>query len=185
MDSEDIYVLEINEYLLQIEDIISKYIRLPDDLVFVNGVRLPVINKSEVSYLIERGHVTNKPTMPYISAYMFKDIFTKYIIDNNPDRDLLYVNEVDDRVDHVYDVDRYTEIDDIIYSFINDITELDKDTILSLMNIIVAKHIHIVEAMPYCIYSINVDNEYMILKRLDDIRVYRYKQIIKGLENDS
>jgi len=185
MNGKNVFILEINDYLLNIESIINKYIKLPNGLIFVNGVRLPVIDKTEVSNLIEKGLISRVPSMPYISAYLFKDIFLNTIIDNNPERELLYINKVTGCIDRVYDMpDNLTPID-IIYSFINNISEADVDAILSLVNSIIFRYIHIVEASPYSIYEINVDSQYLILKRLDDIRVYRYKQLLTGAEYDT
>lgn len=193
------YDFNINSLLVDMENILKKYVVIPEGLSFIKGVSTPIYDRVELGrYEDNNIPIHNTPQCPFIAPNIVKDILEIHLVNSHPDSETIYKNKLLNKISPIYDVNRSTSNVDILTAVLTvtnhsyDImySNVDLTDLLSTVNTIINKfNIAIGNNFRY-IYSIDVNRESFIIYRYITIGEYRYeecnniKQIEKEYEHD-
>ena len=174
------YILDINEILEYSEIIFSKYITLPNDLIYVKGIRYNILNRCDL-HNIPKKYITNKPELPVISVEYMMYMLSSYILNLSELVSDFKVNKLMPSDAHstnfISELNIIEDTSNLIYSYIPDISDDDTaklNEILEKLYRVVDKHLTNFNK----IHKIEYEHNMIILILFEDIRVYRYEEYL-------
>jgi translation elongation factor EF-Ts len=178
-----VIVVSIDEELSVIERILSNYIVLPEDAIFLKGLRDPISSRSELTNyeaMNKNNLIANKPWHPYLSAYIVRDhiykclkTLTRYeeLYNSNPTMKSggtpIY-NEVPPGID-------------VVKLYIEDISDDDLKQINKILDSI-KKNMMDKFINEDHVYDICISSQHFVLKNKGHIKAYRFQELLDNME---
>ncbi len=178
------YILNIEDMLVGMEVIISKYNVVPQGLRFVPGRRAPLYDSSNLDEC-QNKVISPTPYYPYLSAYIVRDLFYLYIMNRNEHKNLFSKNPMvpENNVKVYYNEhDLGTTVDGVIAHYIPNITIADLDAMNNLVSYSVDELWCIVKRSRNSIYEIDVETKNFVVIQKEDIRALRFQEAADIIE---
>lgn len=177
------YHLNIDSAMTIIDRILSKYVPpvINTDVVwYVKGLRHPLSTRKHLDRYKKEGLAKNTPWHPYLAIPILQDMLEYYQYRHTNYPELFKVNPMANG-NSVYSLSPGTHDATIILSYYPGI---DTDDLYEIANIFLDVYETCLKAIfteaPDHIYRINIDTNMYRLCRLDDIRAYRYDELLAG-----
>lgn len=176
-------VVDINSRLMLAEDILSRYVSIPEYAIFVKGLRDPVDNKAGISTFVKRGLIKNTPWHPYISAFILKEIFYRRVVDLSTTTTADYkINRLTSSRAPIYDINYDIDLHLIPGLYIPDLTEEDSLYIAKECEKIVDVMLNLVPTPENHIIELDITSEHAIINKYSEILSYRYIEALSNAE---
>jgi hypothetical protein len=187
-------VLNIEEYLIDIEKIVNNYIPYPDNVVYVKNIRVPVIintgldsvedypedciiaGEDYIRLYTRNNMISDTPWHPFKCINLVVDLLTLMIHDESEHRELFIRNPYIPNGGKKFIPKLYATDEDIIYSYIKDISDKDFADILTYVSDIykiVSVH---TEPYPNNYFTFDTESINFIIIDHGDIRSIRWDE---------
>lgn len=199
-DSTGRYDFNISVDVLDIENILKKYIPIPTGMSFIKGSTDPIYDKAELDRYKNTGiKIYDTPQCPFIAPAIIKYILELSLINSHPHSDEIYNNIMLDKCSPIYDVNIHNTNADILLSTLpksNDgrysamYSSIDLNNMLNIIDKIIDKFNMVINNNFRYVYSIDISRDIYIIYRYITIGEYRYnecithKQLEKEYENE-
>jgi len=183
-DYTESYALDIEGELLLIERVFSKYLELPDGLVFTNGKRYPIEDRSLLTHIPERLR-HDEPTAAILCTECISTCIVNYVVSFCQMKSLLFTNKLLTTSKSLVDV-LYTddEINELLIKYIENISHEDIVYIEDIITSSIYKKIDMIMSINNAnkISRLRHDSIPLYLEFTDDVRAYRYEETLLNPE---
>jgi len=177
------FIFDLEQPLTYIENILKKYVLMPDNCTYLKGVRLPVSNLSNIDTYRKNNMVSHTPYHPITAPYIVKEMLLLYIRDLNPNQSLIYSNVMNTNCGgELYPTVSNMTNETIVMGQAPGITTEDFNTIMEYYNNLAIHVKTIIEKTPAYVFNISIESNRFILYKLVDIKAFRYQELIDAID---
>lgn len=183
--------LDIEEELKELDDIFMGYKKLPDELLFLKGTRYPISvddRRHNIAKLEALNMISTKPYLAIHSVECVIEVLTKLYIENSADKELFFKNpltniSVSFISKHILSVD----IKELVLLYIVDntidyygvVNSVHLDFIANRIEELFIKMYKLIpNGFTNNVIDFSIDSENIIFEIGDDIRSYRFDEVI-------
>ena len=202
MRIRDILIVDLDIHLSTLDDMLRSFIPITEG-IFVRNKRFPITEEMYISDVLVNEYstgidilldnrvttktgrclnITHGPELSIFSAKMVRDIIYVIAKEANPAKEFIFINPLDTKETDSLMPNEITSmcyVEDVIERYCD---KINAELTLLIHNYIIRILIDIVsfiEEDTYAIYSIDIENEYFKIKRLDDVRAIRFDKSIE------
>lgn len=179
----EVYRLDIDNYMVIAETIISKYINIPKGAIYVKGLRFPMGSRRDLNNYSRYGLTGDVPWHPFLIIPLLYALVEHYQYPHTKYPNLFITNSICDGV-NVYDIPPTVTDENIISSMVPNITSEDLGELIEIfLNMYHMSLENIFNEFPNAIYCMDASTSIYKLLRYDDIRTYRYMECVENHES--
>jgi len=176
-------ILDLNFELTFIENILIKYLKYPENGIYIKGIRHSITDKQLIRRMRKKGMLSNNPFHPIYSAELLSRIAYLTSYDLNPYRDIIRTNPL---IKNGYNAKELypcppkgvSTVQDIIIDFVHNITHSDYINILKYVNLVIDKLTVVFDENPSAVYYIDIDTDKFKIMIGDDVTKLRYYEAL-------
>lgn len=173
----EVIELDIDNPMSMVEDVLKRYIDIPNGISYVKGLRFPLSSRRDLDRYRRYGNVSEVPWHPYLMVPLLKSMLEHYQYTHTSHGDAFIENATCPGV-QIYYVPPTMSSHDIILDAVPSITSTDLDTIDEIFNDVYHGVLSpIYTRAPNDIYNVDLSTDSYYLMRYMDVRAFRYMEM--------
>lgn len=177
----EVIELDIDTAMSAVEDILKKYIVIPDGVSYVKGLRFPLTHRSGLDKYRKYGSVKDSPWHPYLMVPLLKSMLEHYQY-THTDYGKAFIENAGCSGVQVYYAPTDMAAHDLILEVVPDMTSEDLGEVDEIFNNVYHGFLKdVFDKNPDCIYNVDLSTNSYYLMRYIDIRAFRYMEVCNAL----
>lgn len=179
MTVDNVYIVDINNWLETIEDIFNKYLPLEEEssFIFVHNHRFPIVNKADYKIDLSRPDMfSNIPFYPYKCISTVCDIIKHRLYNASSYYTEFKGNRVSKAGRELIDND--VTVEDIVINILPLISRVELSNLLSIIDNLIKDNKHIFRLVENHVIEFEYEDQYLKINDYGHILSYRYKELI-------